>query len=148
MRSDGDLSVVVKTVAHDQPEINKRTTRSPALLFLKRGEIRLNSPPISNIPGTISSSSFFFFLPGKQYFKSRKKKKKKKTDGYHIKDTLYGVLLLDFRCCFVRYTFNAFICLPDATAIHSPGAVECPVFVVIPAICGDHARLVISPGAV
>lgn len=32
-------------------------------------------------------------------------------------------------------------------AIHSPGAVESPLFIVIPAICGDHARLLISLGA-
>jgi hypothetical protein len=45
------------------------------------------------------------------------------------------------------YTFNAFIDLPDAIASHSPG-VECPVFIAIPAICGDHAKFVISLAAV
>jgi hypothetical protein len=45
------------------------------------------------------------------------------------------------------YTFKAFIDFPEAMASHSPG-VECPVFIVIPAICGDHAKLVISRGAV
>lgn len=44
----------------------------------------------------------------------------------------------------IYYTFNAFIDFPMAIAIHSPGAVEWPVFIVIPAICGDHAKLVIS----
>ena len=34
--------------------------------------------------------------------------------------------------------------LPIAIAIHSPGAVEWPVFIDMPAICGDHARLEIS----
>jgi hypothetical protein len=34
--------------------------------------------------------------------------------------------------------------LPHAIATHSPGAVECPVFIVIACICGDHARFVIS----
>ena len=34
--------------------------------------------------------------------------------------------------------------LPIATAIHSPGPVVCPVFIAIPAICGDHAMFVIS----
>ena len=33
---------------------------------------------------------------------------------------------------------------PIATAIHSPGPVVCPVFIAIPAICGDHAMFVIS----
>lgn len=42
------------------------------------------------------------------------------------------------------YTFKALIDFPIAMAIHSPGAVECPVFIVIPAICGDQAKLVIS----
>ena len=42
------------------------------------------------------------------------------------------------------HTFKALIDLPIAIAIHSPGAVECPVFIVIPAICGDQAKLVIS----
>lgn len=46
------------------------------------------------------------------------------------------------------YTFKALIDFPDAIASHSPGAVECPVFIVMPAICGDQARLVISLGAV
>ena len=41
-------------------------------------------------------------------------------------------------------TFNALIDLPIAIAIHSPGAVEWPVFIDMPAICGDHARLEIS----
>jgi hypothetical protein len=44
----------------------------------------------------------------------------------------------------IIYTLSALIDLPDAIAIHSPGAVEYPVFMVIPAICGDHARFVIS----
>jgi hypothetical protein len=30
------------------------------------------------------------------------------------------------------------------TAIHSPAGVECPVFIVMGAICGDHAKFVIS----
>jgi hypothetical protein len=45
------------------------------------------------------------------------------------------------------YTFNALIVLPDAIASHSPGPVERPVFMVIPAICGDHAIFVTSPVA-
>lgn len=43
-----------------------------------------------------------------------------------------------------HHTFNALILFPIVIAIHSPGAVECPVGIVIPAICGDHARLEIS----
>jgi hypothetical protein len=38
--------------------------------------------------------------------------------------------------------------LPDTIAIHSPGAVEYAVFIVIPAMGGDQARFVISLGAV
>ena len=39
---------------------------------------------------------------------------------------------------------SALIDLPITTAIHSPAGVECPVFIVIGAICGDHAKFVIS----
>lgn len=42
------------------------------------------------------------------------------------------------------YTFKALIDLPIAIAIHSPGAVECPVGNVIPEICGDQTMLTIS----
>lgn len=42
------------------------------------------------------------------------------------------------------HTFNALMDLPLAIASHSPGAVEWPVFIVIPGICGDHARFVTS----
>ena len=42
------------------------------------------------------------------------------------------------------YTLSALIDLPMTTAIHSPAGVECPVFIVIGAICGDQARFVIS----
>ena len=42
------------------------------------------------------------------------------------------------------YTLSAFIDFPITTAIHSPAGVECPVFIIIGAICGDHARFVIS----
>lgn len=38
--------------------------------------------------------------------------------------------------------------LPNDIAIHSPVAVECPVFITIPGIGGDQARFVICPGAV
>lgn len=41
-----------------------------------------------------------------------------------------------------RYTFKALIVLPDAMASHSPVTVECPVFIVMPWIWGDQARLV------
>ena len=34
--------------------------------------------------------------------------------------------------------------LPIAIAIHSPAAVVWPVFIVMLAMCGDHARFVIS----
>ena len=34
--------------------------------------------------------------------------------------------------------------MPIAIAIHSPGAVEYPVFICMPAICGDHAMFTIS----
>lgn len=47
-----------------------------------------------------------------------------------------------------NYTFNALIDLPMAMAIHSPWSVECPECIVMPAICGDHARLLISLGPV
>ena len=39
---------------------------------------------------------------------------------------------------------SALIDLPIAIAIHSPGAVEYPVFICMPAICGDHAMFTIS----
>ncbi len=42
------------------------------------------------------------------------------------------------------YTLSALIDLPMTTATHSPAGVECPVFIVIGAICGDQARFVIS----
>ena len=42
------------------------------------------------------------------------------------------------------YTLSALIDLPITMAIHSPAGVECPVFIVIGAICGDQARFVIS----
>lgn len=42
------------------------------------------------------------------------------------------------------HTLRALIDLPMTTAIHSPAGVECPVFIVIGAICGDHAKFVIS----
>ena len=45
-------------------------------------------------------------------------------------------------------TFSALIDLPITTAIHSPAGVECPVFIVMGAICGDHDKFVISLGAV
>jgi hypothetical protein len=41
-----------------------------------------------------------------------------------------------------RQTFSAFTDLPEAIASHSPALVEYPVGIVIPGICGDHARLV------
>ena len=36
---------------------------------------------------------------------------------------------------------------PIATATHSPGAVECPLAIVIPTICGLQHKLLISVGA-
>lgn len=46
------------------------------------------------------------------------------------------------------YTFKALIVFPEVIASHSPVTVECPVFIVIPCICGDQARLVIWLDAV
>jgi hypothetical protein len=43
-----------------------------------------------------------------------------------------------------NYTLSVLIDLPITTAIHSPAGVECPVFIVIGAICGDQAKFVIS----
>lgn len=43
---------------------------------------------------------------------------------------------------------SALIDLPIAIAIHSPGAVVCPVFIDMLAMCGDHARFAISPAPV
>lgn len=42
------------------------------------------------------------------------------------------------------YTLSALIVFPIAIASHSPGAVVCPVFMAMPGIVGDHAKLVIS----
>ena len=44
----------------------------------------------------------------------------------------------------LTYTLSALIDFPMTTAIHSPAGVECPVFIVIGAICGDQAKFVIS----
>lgn len=47
-------------------------------------------------------------------------------------------------CHHLSYTFKAFIDFPIEIASHSPGAVDSPVGIVIPAICGDHAIFTIS----
>ncbi len=46
------------------------------------------------------------------------------------------------------YTLRALIDFPLAIATHSPVPVENPLFIVIPLIKGDQARLVIGLGAV
>jgi hypothetical protein len=70
------------------------------------------------------------------------------TIPYHDADECYTRNTIWQKKETIIYTLSALIDLPDAIATHSPGAVEYPVFIVIPAICGDHARFVISLCAV